>query len=218
MVGALAASPEDPVQPAGLPAAVAVRAARAGARVELVSRIGDDGDGDAVLLALSRAGVGHVAVLRDAARSTPRATASEGAAHESVVPTDSSPPNEPPGGTAGTHSTQALAPADLELGLRYLTDFSVVVVADSLDEAALGVVADAAAFASAHVVATVSGSTAIAGLLPSASTILEGPADASGSYAELVAAYAVALDAGLAPRDAFDHAIRRTGTEAAAGD
>ncbi|HEX4812269.1 MAG TPA: PfkB family carbohydrate kinase, partial [Nonomuraea sp.] len=118
VVGGLAASPDVSPRPAGLAAAVAAGAARGGARVELVSRIGDDPDGDAVLLALARAGVGHVAVLRDAARPTRRVTASEDAARESVVA------DETPEVTARAPSTQPHAPADLELGLRYLTDFS----------------------------------------------------------------------------------------------
>ena len=44
-------------------AAAAPRAA-----VEIVGRVGDDPDGDALMIALARAGVGHVAVLRDPAR------------------------------------------------------------------------------------------------------------------------------------------------------
>lgn len=186
--------------------------ARRAGRVELVSRIGDDPDGDAVLLALARSGVGHVAVLRDAARPTPRVTVSEDAAPESIAADLASDM------TARALSTQQLAAADLELGLRYLTDFSVVVVADPLDESALAVVADAAGFASAHVIAIVSGATDVSGALPAAATILEAPAEATDSFAGLVAAYAIGLDSGLAPRDAFAQAIRQTGTEAAAGD
>lgn len=59
------------VAPGGLASGVALAAAAADARVELVARIGDDPAGDAVLLAFAAAGVGHVATLRDPARATP---------------------------------------------------------------------------------------------------------------------------------------------------
>ena len=39
--------------------------------MELIGRAGDDPAGDAMLLALARASVGHVALLRDPARPTP---------------------------------------------------------------------------------------------------------------------------------------------------
>ena len=58
-------------RPAGLAAAVAHGAAADGGQVELVSRIGDDPVGDALLLAIAAEGIGHVATLRDAAHATP---------------------------------------------------------------------------------------------------------------------------------------------------
>ncbi|MEJ7697521.1 MAG: hypothetical protein WKF78_13100 [Candidatus Limnocylindrales bacterium] len=51
-------------------ALVAVAAVRGGARVELISKIGDDAIGDELSLALAGAGIGHVATLRDAAHAT----------------------------------------------------------------------------------------------------------------------------------------------------
>ena len=61
----------DEPAPDGLAPEIARAAAVAGARVELISKAGDDPAGDAVLLALAREGVGHVATLRDPARLTP---------------------------------------------------------------------------------------------------------------------------------------------------
>ena len=66
----LRGSVEEP-EPDGLAPAIAVAAAAAGARVELISKAGDDPAGDAALLALAAAGVGHVATLRDPSRFTP---------------------------------------------------------------------------------------------------------------------------------------------------
>ncbi len=57
--------------PAGLASGIALAAAGAGARVEVVTRLGEDGAGDALLLAFAAAQVGHVATLRDAAHATP---------------------------------------------------------------------------------------------------------------------------------------------------
>lgn len=56
---------------AGLAASIVVEAARSESRVELIGKVGDDPAGDAVLIALNRLGVGHVAILRDAAHPTP---------------------------------------------------------------------------------------------------------------------------------------------------
>jgi hypothetical protein len=55
----------------GLAVDVAAEAARRGGTVELVGKVGDDGAGDAVVLALGRLGIGHAALLRDPARPTP---------------------------------------------------------------------------------------------------------------------------------------------------
>ena len=66
--------------PAGFAATVATAAAAAGSKVELVTRIGEDDAGDAVILALARAGIGHVATLRDAGRRTPVVGSTEGEA------------------------------------------------------------------------------------------------------------------------------------------
>ena len=51
----------------GPAAAAALAAASAGSTVQLVARVADDADGDAMLLHLAGAGVSHVATLRQAA-------------------------------------------------------------------------------------------------------------------------------------------------------
>src|SRR4051794_9544275 len=56
---------------AGLPSRIALSAAGAGYRVQLVGRVGDDPTADAIVLDLARGEVGHVALLRDATMATP---------------------------------------------------------------------------------------------------------------------------------------------------
>ena len=56
---------------AGPAARIALAAAARGATVQLVGKVGEDAEGEALLLALARGGVGHVALLRDPARRTP---------------------------------------------------------------------------------------------------------------------------------------------------
>ena len=55
----------------GLAAGVARAAVAAGATVQLIGKVGDDPSGDALVLALARDGIGHVALLRDAVHPTP---------------------------------------------------------------------------------------------------------------------------------------------------
>ena len=106
----------------GSRAGIVLAAAGAGATVELIAKLGDDPAGDALLIALARAGVGHVAVLRDPVHPTAQRPVVE----EVVVD-----PIE--GGEAPAPWTvdPALAPAldvdDVGLALRYLTEFRVVV-------------------------------------------------------------------------------------------
>src|SRR5665811_1189252 len=66
--------PDAAADAGGLAAGIARAAAAAGAEVQLIGKVGDDPAGDAVLLALARGGVGHIALLRDAGRATPVAS------------------------------------------------------------------------------------------------------------------------------------------------
>ena len=107
-----ALSRDSVVRAGGLPSLVAIAAASHGRTVQLVGRVGDDSAADAVLQDLARHGVGHVAVLRDAAHPTPVDPPADGSAADRFTP------------TAGL----GLEPEDVELALRYLTDFAVVAV------------------------------------------------------------------------------------------
>src|SRR5947208_890834 len=162
-------------------------AAAAGADVELVARVPDDDRGDDLLLALSRAGVGHAAVLRDAAKRSPADDDGQ--------------------------DTFELESADIELALRYLTDFRVVVLAEAFSGSAGKILAEAVAFADAHLVAALPAG-ADASLLPASATVLEAPEDAEGYFGALVGTYAAALDRGRSPEQSDELAhVRQTGIE-----
>ncbi len=62
---------EDNPVATGSAARIALTAAERGAAVQLVGKVGDDPDGNALVLALAQGHVGHVAVLRDPAHRTP---------------------------------------------------------------------------------------------------------------------------------------------------
>jgi hypothetical protein len=211
----------------GLAAGIALAGAAAGAQVELVGRVGDDPAGDAVLLALARGGVGHIATLRDAGRATPVAapdppdadspeTASIAAlltakAASEPVRADRDEAAWPPG--AGLRQE----PADIALGLRYVRDFRALVVADPLDEPSAMVVADAAAFAGAALVVVVPHGQVIPGGLGPA-VLLEAPeADPDGAFAALVGRFAADLDRGADAAEALADAAAGLGWERAAG-
>jgi hypothetical protein len=216
--------PEWRVGPDGLgrAAGTAVDIARAavaeGARVELIGRVGDDPTGDALLLDLAAPGIGHVAVLRDPGRPTPVVLASASASAPLVEdPLDglaepgeaATSPTEP----EGAAPRPVVEAADLELGLRYLVDYGVIVV-EPLDAASLRAVSDAAAFAGAHMIALVPAGAEASGDLRAA-TIIELPeADPDGVFGAVVGAYAAALDRGVDPASAFNASVAGTRWEA----
>lgn len=183
-------SRRDTPAPAGLAARIALAAAAAGSRVELVGTIGDDADGDAVALALGRAGVGHAALLRDPAAST---------AHDGAAGPTGRPPR--------------LDAQDVDLGLRYLADYRVLVLADPLPPPAEAVALEAARYQDAAVIAVVPRGAAVSRTLQEAATVLEAPTDGGPAFAELVARYAVGLDSGQEPSVAFEAARLATGFE-----
>jgi hypothetical protein len=212
----------------GLPSRIALGAAEAGAPVQLVGKVGDDPAGDSLLIDLARTGVGHAAVLRDPASATrvlpapPVGTGEDGRAAEvddlldaAEMLVEPEPSPETPAPSSSVQAGPALEAADIELGLRYLVDFRVVVAADPLNDRAASAVADAAAYAGAHVVALVDAGAAVAPTLGDA-TVLEIPgADPDGLFAAFVAGYAVALDGGLPPAEAFRAAAETGGWEPA---
>lgn len=196
---------------AGLAAGVAVGAAAAGGDVQLVGKTGDDPAGDVILLDLAARGVGHVAVLRDPSRPTPETAAPDADAE----PFDE--PESDPQKSTETPVGPTLEPADIELGLRYLPDYRVVVVADPLPPAALDVVLAASRWSGAALVIVLThGSDPVD--IPDA-TILEAPqGDPVDAFASVVGGYAAALDRGEEPAEAFASASKASGWATAATD
>lgn len=198
----------------GLAADVATAAAAAGGPLQVVGRVGEDAAGDAVLLALAATGVGHVAVLREATHSTPAALPNAG---QPAAP-DGPDPGEALLATDDNADDDARVPAglsmdsgDLELALRYLPDYRVLVLAADLDAPALATVVAAAAWSGAHLVALVAPDNDGAGL-PDSATVFQRPADdGDRTFAQAVAAFAVALDRGDDPNEAFRRTTAATG-------
>jgi sugar/nucleoside kinase (ribokinase family) len=189
----------DGPRAAGMAVAVARAAREAGAGVELVGRVGEDAAGEAVLIDLASAGIGHVAVLRDAGHPTAPAP----------LPAEASLFDEPEdaavegGSVAPDAAMSPLDADDVDLALRYLPEYRVVVVVDPLVDSALGAAAAAARWSGAALVVLIgAGSTPPDSLGPGA-TVLEAPADDDGAFARLVGGYAAALDRGDDPAEAF---------------
>lgn len=173
---------------AGTAARVAVEAAAGGHTVELVGTVGDDADGDAAVLALGRAGIGHAAVLRDPAGVTPRT-----------------------GGHAGP--LPRLQAADVELGLQYLPECRVLVVAEPVDAETQKVTAAAAIYHGAALVVLVAAGAEATPDLPPTATVLAAPDHDEGAFAALVGRYAAALADGRALTDAWQEALAASGWE-----
>lgn len=169
---------------------IAAAAANAGAKVELVGAVGDDPDGERVALALGQAGIGHAALLRDPAGVTPRV-----------------------GGPGGP--LPRLEGEDVELGLNYLIECHVLVLAEAPDERVLRVARGAAAYHAAHLIVLLEpGAKAPAEDLPQV-TVLEKPAEDEGAFAELVGRYAARLATGEEPASAWQSALGTLGWERA---
>jgi hypothetical protein len=200
VVGQPAWNPGPPPAPVGRAVAIALAAAEAGARVELLGRIGDDPDGDALLLALTHAGVGHVALLRDAARPTRQVRSSApdddeplaAALLDGLAPAPEADDDGP-----------CLEPADVALGLRYLTAFDVLVVADDAPMTVIPVCVEAAAFAGARLVVAIRSAESVPDGLPEDATVLVAPDDDGEAFPRLLGLYAAALDGGASPEAAF---------------
>ena len=188
-----------PSGPAGRACVIALAAAARGARVELAGRVGEDAAGDALLLALSRGGVGHAAVIRDPVRGTPVAIP------PAPLDDDVSPLADPvaPTPVAGIQ----LDAADVTLTLEYLGANGVLVVTDDVATGALAAAVEGGVFAGMRLVLLVDGTFAAGGALPADATILAVPDarddDGAGAFETLVGAFAAALDAGASPKEAF---------------
>jgi hypothetical protein len=169
---------------------VALAAVGAGARVELVGSVGDDSDGDAVALELGRAGIGHAALLRDPAGATPRPVST-------------------------VETLPRLDSGDLDLGLRYIADWRVLVMAEPIDDETLSVAADAAVYHAAALILVVAHGADPQVGLDRAATVLEMPDEDAGAFGALVGRYAALLDAGRPAEDAWHEALSGSGWEEA---
>jgi len=217
------------IRAGGLSADVARAIAAAGASVQIVGRVGEDPTGDVVLLALAANDVGHVAVLREPARPTPIADPPtippvgpdesadpDGAALGAAVLDDDdvtdrvggAEDDADPGMPLGGLSVDA---DDLELALRYVPDYRVLVVAADLDPEAIESVAAAVAWSGAHLVVLLADGSATPAIPDEATVFLRPVTDPDGAFAAMVAGYAVALDRGDEPGDAFAAAQRSGG-------
>jgi len=214
VIGSLIGRLDDDVLAAGGTASrVALTAARLGRTVQLVGKTGDDPTADGVVLDLARGGVGHVALLRDPGRATPLETVAPDAIDEEAAEDD------PDQGAAEAPPVQpgpALEAADVELGLRYLTDFAVVVLAEPADPQTIAVVADAARWGGARMILVLGGGQTVPDGLPGDVTVFESPqSDPDGAFADLVGTFAASIDQGTEPGAAFRSLIASDGwTEA----
>lgn len=102
---------------------------------------------------------------------------------------------------------------DIELGLRYVPDYRVIVVASPLSGEAEAVVLDAATYQGAALVTLMVPGTPIGEALADAGTVLGAPAEPSTAFADMVGRYAAALDRGDTPAEAFASASRAAGWE-----
>ncbi len=198
VVGTPAWNPVDPAGPAGHACEIAIAAAGAGARVELVGRAGDDPVGDELVLALSRAGVGHAALLRDPARPTPRIVR-----EPPVDGPDGASPSAAPGSEAPSSDSPRLEAADVSLGLQYLASFDVLVVSDDAPAAVIPACAEAAGFAGARLVVALSQSAEPPAALAADATVLRAPDEDGDAFPQMLGRYAAGLDRGQAAEVAF---------------
>jgi hypothetical protein len=221
-------SSTEPGRAVGAAVGVARAAVGAGAAVQLVARIGADAPGDAVLLDLALATIGHAAILRDAGRITPSLPPESNDNPSPDAEVGAGLLNADPGPDNPSHEKQpdprlgvafGLDPEDVELALQYLAGYSVIVVAEPLADAALAVVAEAAAFAGAQLIVVTAPGAARPALDPSITvTLLEAPPeDPDEQFAALVGRYAAALDAGVVADEAFRDAIGAAGWESVSG-
>jgi hypothetical protein len=206
---AYADSPDGQQCAGGLAVEVAAAAQRRGSAVELVGKVGNDGAGDAVVVALGRLGIGHAALLRDPVRPTPVLTAA--ASSDDIAEVDADLP-EARLLPEDRDARPMLEAADVDLALRFLPGAGVVVLADPLSASAIAAAVEGAAYGSARLIVLVSaGGTPP--VVPADATVLEAPAQDDGSFGRLVGVFAGALDAGVDPRAAFEEAVAASGWE-----
>jgi hypothetical protein len=200
---------------AGTACLSALHAARAGARVELVGKVGEDAAGERLIIALSRNGIGHAAVLRDPAARTP--VEERDADGEAVDASGEEIADVGP--TQDRAGWPVLDAADVQLALRYLPDIRTILVAEPTTNAVLSVVADAARYFEATlIVVASSGVSGVSGAgvagdgsVPGRASVagdlvIESPAnDPDGAFSAVLGEVVAAIDAG----SGIDEALRR---------
>jgi sugar/nucleoside kinase (ribokinase family) len=172
------------LEPSGFVASVALSAAAEGARVEVVSRLGDDPAGDAVVLGFAQAGVGHVAMLRDGGART--------AVDSTVAVADV---DEPASGVDPAGRGPDLDAADVELALRYLSDYRVIVLAHPRGPDVVAESLAAAAWGPAHLVVVSAPDTDTTWPTSPDALVLSAAPDAE-AIASRLGRYAAAVDSG----------------------
>jgi hypothetical protein len=186
---------------AGLAAAIAAAAAAGGSRVEFIGKTGDDPAGDAILLAMARHYVGHVATLRDPARPTP------------VVPADDEPIDVDGASSAGPDAAPeaaaqegpALEAADVGLALRYLPELAVIVTVHVTP----GVIEEAVAassWAETSLIVVLRPEEPVPEGLPEQAVVVAvaDDDDIGAGAGSAIGRYAAALDQGEPAAEAFD--------------
>lgn len=215
----------------GLPAEIALSAAGHGGAVQLVGKAGEDEAGDAVVLALAKGGVGHVALLREAGRPTAHADAqvndapdAEGELVAEPLTRESRVDSEPAvaARTAGRVPAPAeatLEAADVDLALRYLSDLGVIVLAEPAGADVVRVITAAANWSDARLIVVVSAGESAPDGLPPDAIVFEAPdADPDNAFATMVGSFAAALDNGGDPGEAFRSTVDSGGWTAALAD
>jgi len=206
---AYADSPDGEKCAGGLAVEVASAAKRRGATVELVGKVGNDGAGDSVVVALGRLGIGHAALTRDPLLPTPVLTAAiqddDGVEIEDVDRVARILPEDPAG-------RPSLDTGDVDLALRFLPQAGVIVLADALSDGSIVAAAEGTSFAAARLIVLVQAGATLP-TVPADATVLEMPADDDGSFGRLVGAFAAALDAGVDAKAAFSEAVSGAGWE-----
>jgi hypothetical protein len=205
-------SPDGERCAGGLAVEVASAARQRGSTVELVGKVGNDGAGDAVVVALGRFGIGHAALLRDPILPTPVLATSPGSDDDAEVDAEVSAARLLP---ENVDSRPGLEAADVELALKFLPAPNVVVLADAMSAATTAAGVEGAAFSAAKLVVLVPAG-ATPPVVPAEATVLEAPLDDDGSFGRLVGAFAGALDAGVDAGSAFTEAVKSAGWEPAA--
>lgn len=222
VIGSPSVVPGDPGQrsrAAGRAFEVALGASDGGSTVQLVGKVGDDPAGDALILSLADAGIGHVALLRDPARSTPVAaplpTDLDASALDAPTFDDEDDRAALPQPGAEAADRPVVDAGDLDLALRYLPDHHVVIVTERLAADAFAVVLADCAYVGATLVVILEAGAA-APELPSSATAFEAPdSDPDGLFGRTVGGFAAGLDQGTGAAQALERATAGAGWQPA---